>query len=226
MKFLIKSSYKNNFNYFYSIFYNYYRYDRNFIKNRYFLKKTHRGVKLDPKLDSSRRFRNIDFNNQFLNMWLKKGLKLRLLKHFNLFLQEFKVLLINDATQFKDLPNYNYVIELLNTKYYYYKFENLLDDPFEELEYVFDLKIKKLGRKLQKKLNKKYEYKVFHIHKHKRVRYIIKLLYFNLPFYKQQKYFERMYNLLINLIFDTKELEIWKRRADTYKVVYKQLIKK
>jgi hypothetical protein len=100
------------------------------------------------------------------------------------------------------------VLELLDTKYYYYKFEKLLKEPFSELEYVFDLKIKKLQKKLQKKFNRKYDYKIVHINKIKRIRYIIKLLYSNINLYKHNRYSERLFLLLTTLVFDTKKLEI------------------
>jgi hypothetical protein len=105
-------------------------------------------------------------------------------------------------------PNYQYITELLDTKYYYYRFENLLKEPFLELEYIFDLKIKKVPKKLQKKFNKKYDYKIVHIHKNKRIRYILKLLYSNINIYKYNHYSDRIYNTLITLLFNTKEMEI------------------
>ena len=145
MKFLIKSSYKNNFNYFNLINYTRYFYLLNLIKKKQFFKKTNKGIKLDSRFDSIKRFKNLSVNNQLLNIWLKKGLKLNLLKHYNVFLQNFYLILISNISFYENYPNYNYVLELLDTKDYYYKFENLLNDPLKELEYVFDLKIKKLN---------------------------------------------------------------------------------
>lgn len=208
MKFLINSSYKNNFNYFNFINYSYFLYQKRFIKKKKFFKKTFNLKRVDFKLDSLRRFKNFSFNNQILSMWLKKGFKLNLVKHYNIFLKNFYILLLNDAYRYKNLPNYDYVFELLDTKYYYYKFENLLKDPFKELQYIFDLKIKKLNKKLQKKYKKKYDYKIIHIHKEKRVRYIMKLLYSNINLYKYNNYSERIFYLFISTIFNTKDLEI------------------
>ena len=105
---------------------------------------------MDSRFDSIRRFKNINLNNQLLNIWVKNGLKLNLLKHYNFFLENFYLKLISNITFYENYPNYNYVLELLDTKDYYYKFENLLTDPMKELEYIFDLKIKKLNKKLQK----------------------------------------------------------------------------
>lgn len=68
MKFLIKSSYKNNFNYFNFINYTRYYYLLNLIKKKQFIKKTYKGVKLDSRFDSIKRFKNLSVNNQLLNI--------------------------------------------------------------------------------------------------------------------------------------------------------------
>lgn len=225
MKFLIKSSYKNNFNYFNSVSYTRYYFFLNLVKKKQFIRKTNKGVKLDSRFDSLRRFKNINLNNQLLNIWLKNGLKLNLLKHYNIFLENFYFTLISNTNFYENYPNYNYVLELLDTKDYYYKFENLLNDPMKELEYIFDLKIKKLNKKLQKKYNKKYDYKIVHINKKKRVRYLLKMFYFNINYYKNNKYSERIFQTLINIVFNTKETEVWTKKLHTYKTVFKFLNK-
>lgn len=225
MKFLIKSSYKNNFNYFNLINYTRYFYLLNLIKKKQFFKKTNKGIKLDSRFDSIKRFKNLSVNNQLLNIWLKKGLKLNLLKHYNVFLQNFYLILISNISFYENYPNYNYVLELLDTKDYYYKFENLLNDPLKELEYVFDLKIKKLNKKLQKKYNKKYDYKIVHINKKKRLRYLLKVFYSNINYYKYNKYSERIFYTLINIVFNTKDTEVWTKKLYTYKTVFKFLNK-
>ena len=225
MKFLIKSSYKNNFNYFNSISYTKYFYVLNFIKKKQFFRKTKKGLKLDSRFDSIKRFKNINFNNQLINIWLKNGLKLNLLKHYNLFLENYYLKLISNISYYESYPNYNYVLELLDTKDYYYKFENLLNDPMKELEYIFDLKIKKLNKKLQKKYNKKYDYKVVHINKKKRIRYLLKTFYLNINHYKYNKYSERIFFTLINIVFNTKETEVWTKKLNTYRTVFKFLNK-
>lgn len=208
MKFLIKSSYKNNFNFFNSISYTKYYYSLNLIKKKQFFKKTKNGFKLDSRFDSLKRYKNISFNNQLLNIFLKNGLKLNLLKHYNLFLENFYFKLISDTSFYEGYPNYNYVLELLDTKDYNYRFENLLVDPMKELEFIFDLKVKKLNKKLQKKYNKKYDYKIVHINKKKRLRYLLKTFYSNINFYKYNKYSERIFYTLVNLVFNTKETEV------------------
>ena len=180
---------------------------------------------MDSRFDSIRRFKNINLNNQLLNIWVKNGLKLNLLKHYNFFLENFYLKLISNITFYENYPNYNYVLELLDTKDYYYKFENLLTDPMKELEYIFDLKIKKLNKKLQKKYNKKYDYKIVHINKKKRIRYLLKMFYSNINFYKYNKYSERIFFTLINIVFNTKETEVWTKKLHTYKTVFKFLNK-
>lgn len=225
MKFLIKSSYKNNFNYFNFISYTRYFYILNLVKKKQFFRKTNKGVKLDVRFNSIRRYKNINLNNQLLNMWLKNGLKLNLLKHYNYFLEYYYLLLISDIKFFENFTNYKYILELLDTKDYYYNFENLLNDPVKELEFIFDLKIKKLSKKLQKKYNKKYDYKIVHINKKKRFRYLLKAFYSNINYYKCNKYFERIFYTLINIVFNTKDTEVWNKKVCIYKTVFKFLNK-
>lgn len=223
MKFLIKTSYKNNFNYYDLLYYTLYFYKINLVRKKQFFKKTDKGLKLDRRFDSIKRFKNLNFNNQLFNIFLKNGLKLNLLKHYNVFLENFYNLLINETKLYKELPNYNYVLELLDTKDYYYKFENLLNEPLKDLEYIFDLKIKKLSKKFQKKYNKKYDYKIVHINKKKRLRYLLKMFYLNINTYKYNKYSDRIFFNLVNIVFNTKENEIWEKKLGTYKTVFKFL---
>ena len=204
-----------------------YFYKLNNIKNKKFLRKTNSGKKLNIKLTSIRRFKNVSFTNQLFNLWLKRGYKLGLLKYYNIFTEKFNYILANEfeLKNYENTPHYIYILELLDTKYYYYKYNNLLKEPFKELEYIFDLKIKKLGKKLQKKYKKKYDYKIVHIHRKKRIRYILKLLYSNVTMYKHNKFHSRIFNILMTLIFNTQELEMWERKVNTYKIIYKYLNK-
>jgi hypothetical protein len=116
-------------------------------------------------------------------------------------------------------------LELLDTKDYYYRFENLLKDPLKELEFIFDLKIKKLSKKFQKKYNKKYDYKIIHINKKKRLRFLLKSFYSNINYYKYNNYSDRIFHTLINIVFNTKETEVFNKKVNTYKTVFKFLNK-
>jgi len=190
---------------------------------KYSCRKTRRGHKFNVKGESIRRSKILNFNQQLMNIWLKKGYKLNFIKHYNLFLENFRWLLIHEFNTFEKLPYYKYILELLNTKYYYYQFENLLEESFKELEYIFDLKFKKLSKSEQKSLEKKYDYRVCYIYKNKRFRYTIQLLYSNVNSYKYTKYSSRMYDLFIDFVLNPKSLEIWERKLNVYKLVYKRL---
>lgn len=123
-------------------------------KNKQFTLKTVRGEKINTKLYSIRRNKNITLHNQLLNSFVKKGKKLNLLKHYNMFLETFFYLLITNENIYKNYQNSDYIFDLLKTKFYYYKFENLLIDPIEDLKCLFDLKAKKPERKKKKKSTK------------------------------------------------------------------------
>jgi hypothetical protein len=100
------------------------------------------------------------------------------------------------------------VYDLLSTKGYNYKFEYLLLSPIKELEYVFDLRLKKLNKKMKRKLKKKYTYTINHFHKKKRIKHVLSMFYLSSNFYKEKKYFERIFSTFINIIFDTKNTPI------------------
>ena len=68
MKYLIKSSYKNNFNYYYLTTFISTFYQKKNIKYKKFFKKTKQKSRLDPRFDSIRRFKNFSFNNQLLSL--------------------------------------------------------------------------------------------------------------------------------------------------------------
>jgi hypothetical protein len=229
LKFFNSFDYKNNFNKFiykYEDDLDLFVFNKRFIKNKFFLKKTNKGSKINIKYNSVRRNKNFSLNNLLINSWVKKGLKLNFLKSYNIFLENFFFILNNNKSFFKDYPNYEYVYDILKTKGYNYRFENLLLHPISELEYMFELKLKKLNKKLKKKLKKKYSYTINHFHYKKRVKHILNLSYLSSNFYKEKKYFERIFLNFVNIVFDTKNTPIWDRKINVYKIAFKFLNKK
>lgn len=228
MKF-INNFYNNNINLFlvknYEDF-DYYNFNKSFIKNKFYFKKTNRGSKLSVKLISMKRNKNIDINNLLINSWIKKGKKLNFLKNYNIFLENFFFLIVKEPTFFKDYPNFDFIYDLLKTKTYHFKFKFLLYEPLKTLEYIFDLKLKKLNKKLKKKLKKKYSYSINYLHKKKRLKHVLNMFYYSSNFYKNKKYFERIFFTFLFIIFDTKSTPIWERKLNVYKIALKFLNKK
>ena len=162
MKFL-ELSIKNNFTKHYFNTLDNWVYFKTEKKKKIFCLKTFKGKKITTKLLSIRRNKNITLDNQLINCFVKKGKKLNFLKHYNIFLENFFYLLTTNKQFYENFLNSDYILNSLKTKFYYYKFSNLLVDPIEDLKCIFDLKVKKVEKKKKKKKNKKYIYKILNI---------------------------------------------------------------
>lgn len=175
-----------------------------FVKNKNLLKKTNKGVKFSLKNLSQKRNMNYDLNNLLINSWVKKGLKLKFLKNYNIFLEKFLFLIIYNFEFFKDYPNFSFVSDVIFLKNSKIKFEYFLEEPLKNLEFMFDLKVKKLSKKLIKKLKKKHTYVVNYLHKKKRLKYALNSIYMSSYNYNEKKYYDRIFSTFLNVIFDTK----------------------
>lgn len=204
-----------------------YYYFNKFTKNKFFFKKTHYGVKFNVKLKSLRRNKNLSLNNLLINSWIKKGLKLNFLKNYNIFIKNWNFLMIKNRSFFKDQPNFEFVFDMIRSKRYNFNLTNLLIYPLDFLEHMFDLKLKKLNKKMKKKYKKKYIYTIKYLHQPKRLKYTLGMLYNSSNYYNTNKcYHERIFNTFLNVIFNTKNTPIWEKKLNTYKVALKFLKKK
>lgn len=201
-------------------------YNLDFIKKSFFFKKTNHGIIINTKSTSLRRNKNINFNNLLINSWIKKGLKLNFLKNYNIFLKNFFFLIVVEKKYFSEFKNFNFVYDLLNSKNYNYKFQNLLVNPLILLEFMFDLRLKKLNKKMKKKYKKKYTYTIKYLYKLKRMKYVLNMLYSSSNFYNNKKYYDRIFFNFLYIIFDTKNTPIWEKKLNTYKIALKFLKKK
>lgn len=235
MKFIYNFSYKNNF-FIYNKIYNLnldsdddnnnYNYYFDFSKKSIFFRKTKKGVKYSTKLYSLKRNKNLSFNNFLINSWVKKGLKLSFLKHYNIFLKNIFFLIKTDKLFFNNYPNTEFVYDLLNSKKYNYKLQNLLTNPLLLLEHMFELKLKKLNKKMKRKFKKKHVYVVKYLYKTKRLKNTLNMFYLSSNFYNNKKYYDRIFYTFLNVIFDTKNTPIFKKKLNVYKIALKFLKKK
>lgn len=233
MKFIYNLSYTNNF----TLYFNFYEedyeddlqehlYNISFSKKSFFFRKTNYGVKNNIKLLSLKRNKNLSINNLIINSWVKKGMKLNFLKHYNMFVKNFFFLITTQKSFFSDYPNFSFVYDLLSSKKYNYKIHNLLVNPLTFLEHMFELKLKKLNKKMKKKYKKKYIYTIKYLHKSKRLKNTLNMFYYSSNFYNNKKYFDRIFFTFLNIIFDTKNTPIWEKKLNVYKIALKFLKKK
>lgn len=201
-------------------------YIKRFSKKIIFFRKTNYGYKNNIKLLSLKRNKNLDFNNLMINSWIKKGLKLNFLKNYNNFLKNFNFLIVKNKIYFKDYPNFEFVFDLIRSKTYNYKLQNLLIEPLYVLEHMFDLKLKKLNKKMKKKHKKKHIYVIKYLHKSRRLKNTLNMFYFSSNYYNYKKYHERIFFTFLNIIFNTKETPIWNKKLNVYKIALRFLKKK
>lgn len=202
-----------------------YIYSKKFIKKPFFFKKTFYGVKYNIKLKSIRRNKNLDLNNLLISSWTKKGLKLNFLKNYNVFFKKFNFLISREFSFFKDYQNFEFVKGLLISKRYNYNLLNLLIYPLEVLEFMFELKLKKLNKKMKKKYKKKYMYSIKYLHKPKRLKHTLNTFYSSSDHYLNKYYHERIFNVFLHIIFDTKNTPTWEKKLNVYKIAFKFLKK-
>lgn len=217
-KILFEKEYKNrDINYIYNV---------RFYKNKFFYKKTHYGVKFNIKLKSIRRNKNLDLNNLLINSWVKRGLKLNFLKNYNIFFKNWNYLISKDKSIFKNYTNYDFICDLLRTNKFNYNILNLLIFPLEILEHMFELKLKKLSKKMKRKYKKKYIYTIKYLHKPKRLKHTLNMFYSSSSQYGNKYYHERIFNTFIDILFETKKSPIWERKLNVYRIALRFLKKR
>lgn len=117
-------------------------------------------------------------------------------------------MLTHDKLFFSNYPNFGLVYTLLRLKKYNYKFYNLLTEPLNILECMFDLKLKKLNKKMKKKKKRKHTYVIRYLHKSRRLKYTLNMFYFSSNYYNSKNYYDRIFFTFLNIIFDTKKTPI------------------
>lgn len=191
-------------------------------KNKTLLKKIKRGVSSNVKDISNKRNLSHSFYNLLINSWVKKGLKLNFLKHYNIFIEKLIYLLVFDPKIFSSTENFVFVNDLIKFKKNQYDLKILLNEPLKDLEFMFDMKVKKLGKKLKKKYKKKFIFEIKYIYTKKRLKYSLNQLYYHSFSYKDRKYSDRIYSTFFNVIFNTKSCDIWEKKVNTYVMAVKR----
>lgn len=115
---------------------------------------------------------------------------------------------------------------MLSMREHDYNLPFLLDEPFKVLEHMFDLKLRKLNKKMKKKHKKKYMYVIKYLHKPKRLKSLLKMFYLSSNLYNHKKYYDRIFFTFLNIIFDTKNTPIFSKKLNVYRVAFKFLKKK
>lgn len=137
------------------------------------------GVSLNPKKNSIKRDKNLNFLNQFINLNLNDGKKMTIFKQLNKMFINFSEYLSYDLKEFKKYKYYNSLIFSYNSNLEYSNLNNLIYFAIENLESIFEIKTSKNNKKL--KLKTKYSHEIIYIPKERRLKYALKAL----SFYKE-----------------------------------------
>jgi hypothetical protein len=153
----------------------FYSFLKTHIKTRKVFFKNINGRIKNKSKDSVRRDTNNTLVDLFLNVSMKGGNKLVLLKHFNIFLNNFYTSFNNKDDDFFNYKDYITLFNLLKYKKNYYNFNFLLKESIIPLESLFNVQLNKVSKKNKNKSKKKYLYNVTYINKKKKVKICIKI---------------------------------------------------
>jgi len=184
-------------------FYYNFAYSSDFIKNKYGIKKTSKGVRFNKKLDSFKRDKETNFLIKYINSSMYKGNKLTILKHFNVFVDQFYYIFIDPETSYKSFTYYEFTANLLKFDLEYYDFKHMLAPSIPLFENIFEIKIKKMNKKL-KKLHpqKKFIISPVYLNKRKRYKNVLKLFNVYTHYYKYYRYSDRLLLAFLSIILD------------------------
>jgi hypothetical protein len=146
------------------------------VKTRKIFIKMINGKPKNNKKDSIKRDKNNTLIDHFLKISMKTGDKFTLLKHFNIFLNNFYLSFNNKDENFFNYKDYITLFNLLKYKKNYYDFNFLLKESITPLESLFNVQLNKLTKKNKNKSKRKYSYNVTYINKKKRLKYVLKLI--------------------------------------------------
>ena len=196
------------------------------LKTRKIFLKTFNNKLKNDKKDSVRRDKNNTLIEHFLNVSIKGGNKLVLLKHFNLFLNSFYLSFNEKNDDLLHYKDYLTLFNLLKYKKNYYNFDFLLKESILPLESLFNVQLVKINKKNKNKSNKKYTYNVIYINKKKRLKHVLKLINNYTEKFKYYNYWERLFWTFMVIITDQKNSFLWKRKFFVYKKTLQLLYKK
>ena len=215
--------YKNYENYYY---YNYYSYFKKNVKSRKVLKKAVNGRPRNDKNDSFKRDKNINIIGKFFNVSVRDGNKFNLIKHWNIFVNNFFDSFKESNENIIHYKNYEAISELLSTKKVYYNFDILLNRSISLFEPLFNVKINKANKRIRAKYNKKYVYNIIYIKRRKRLKHVLKLINSYSERFKNYTYWERLYWMFVSILLDPRNSFLLKRKLFVYRTALKKLYKK
>lgn len=178
-------------------------YELDFLKKKHFFKKTNKGSLINIKLKSYRRNININLFNKLLNTTMYKGNKLTLLKHYNIFVEQFMKLFFKKNELYNSYTYYNFTCNLVKYEPEYYEFEYMVTPSVPLFEQIFDIKTKKLDKKL-KKLHpyKGYLIDVVYLSPRKREKHVLKMFNLYTQSFKYYNYSDRLFYSFASIILD------------------------
>ena len=213
MKFL-KINYSNNIQFFDNDNDFFYDYIKLHSKNRKIYPKIKKGLNLKIKKTSINRDKNNLLSQQFINIFIKKGKKIKITHNFNIFLENFFFILINEMNVLKKYKDYEFFYYLNNINMNFSNIDYILNFYIKKLESIFDIKSKKNDKKSKSK--SKYSYEMKYIPKEKRLKNSLKVFKLYSENFKYYKIWERIFWMLSTTFFDYENSFIFKRRLFIY----------
>lgn len=161
--------------------------------------------------------------NRFLNLFLKKGLKIKYTNFLNtaINLIYYNFFFFNKTLSVTHI-NYNEFLLIIPTIRGFYMFNNTLKLMVNLLEPFFYLKVKRVEKKYRKHLKKKFVGQTIYIKPAKRVGLVLRSYIYYLNLFSNYNVEPRLASSLFKTLVEHKNSYLYRRKLYMYSKIFKK----
>ena len=186
------------------------------LKRRFFKRKRKK------RFLSYYRIKSTNFRQNFTNVILNKGLKLKynneMSKTFQLFFFFFK----KSNPLFTEYSNFFKWVSFSKNYPYFYSIDFLIRMICTPLIPRFTIQCEKVPKKLKKKIKTKYQFKLKYVQFHNDFKKILKWLYYYSKYFNKTKLSDRLFHSLFITFFEEKKSFLYSKKIRIYKKMLKK----
>lgn len=194
------------------------------IKKRKIFNRIRKGITSTEKKNSIKRDVNFNLVQQYVNVVFKNGCKEFTFNQFNIVSETFFLSLNENLDEFKKYKDFMSLYFLSEYVKDYNNFGFVLFNSALSLESIFDIKTKKMPKKL--KSIKKFSHEIVFIPKVKRLKNVLRVLNLYSENFKNYTLWERFFWMFLSVSLDPKKSFVYKRKLFIYKKSLKFFSKK
>lgn len=189
-------------------------YKKEIKKNRKNLKLIRPGISLNKLKNSIIRDKNNSLIEQYININLKKGKKVKIYKNVNLMIENLFLTIILETDEFNKYDYYNNFIQLYKNDVNYSNINWILNLYSKNFKSIFEIKTIKNNKKL--KLSNKYTHEIVYIPKERRLKYVLKSLSFYKNNFNNYNFWERIFWSVFKTLINSNNSFLKKRKEYIY----------